>query len=417
MVPLSALSKIGFGGYRISVRSAQHRDALRRALACGCNLVDTAANYMNGDSERLVGEVLAAAGERDAFVVTKAGYVQGESQEIISGLRRAHRSVAVTTMPDGSSYSIHPSYLDEQIELSSRRLRRRCIDGFLLHNPEHALQGVSPAAQHAAMRAAFEVLEEAVAAGRIRYYGVSSNTLPHPSAAAPNLLTILAAAQEVSQSPHLKLIQFPFNLLETGATTPGPNGASLVDLARARGIRILTNRPLNARFAGGVVRLATYDDPPPPGGSGGAACAMDDCLALLRRRFAALGLAEDPADLTVVQILRSHGQSLSSDESVDQLFGEMFYPLLSQIYPDGVPEQEQEAYRRLHGYARAGARATMTCYALALRRELVSRGVLAGDDSRPLAVAACASYLRAGIHHVLVGMRDVRYVESLRELF
>ena len=63
------------------------------------------------------------------------------------------------------------------------------------------------------------VWETEVAQGYIRYYGVSSNTLPNPTAqgTTTDLRRLLAVAREVAADHHFKLIQFPYNLLEDGA--------------------------------------------------------------------------------------------------------------------------------------------------------------------------------------------------------
>src|SRR6266542_3910189 len=64
------VSLVGFGGYRVGRKSPDHRAALAAALAAGVNLIDTSSNYMLGDSERLIGEVLASSGvPRDEIVV------------------------------------------------------------------------------------------------------------------------------------------------------------------------------------------------------------------------------------------------------------------------------------------------------------------------------------------------------------
>jgi aryl-alcohol dehydrogenase-like predicted oxidoreductase len=73
MVQLSELSKIGFGGYRISSNSKENESALHYAIQCGCNLIDTASNYGNGESEKLIGKVLQKIPNNKVFVITKAG--------------------------------------------------------------------------------------------------------------------------------------------------------------------------------------------------------------------------------------------------------------------------------------------------------------------------------------------------------
>ncbi|MFQ5991701.1 MAG: aldo/keto reductase, partial [Nitrospiraceae bacterium] len=78
-------SRVGFGGYRIDTQEADHRDALQLALSAGCNLIDTSTNYTDGESERLIGSVLAEAAKtgtmkrEEAIVVSKIGYVQGQN--------------------------------------------------------------------------------------------------------------------------------------------------------------------------------------------------------------------------------------------------------------------------------------------------------------------------------------------------
>src|SRR5829696_4706813 len=65
-----SVSLVGFGGYRTGRKSPDHRAALTAALAAGVNLIDTSSNYMLGDSERLVGQALAASGiPREEVVV------------------------------------------------------------------------------------------------------------------------------------------------------------------------------------------------------------------------------------------------------------------------------------------------------------------------------------------------------------
>src|SRR5262245_44794455 len=76
------VSPVGFGGYRVMDRNAEHRRALKLALESGCNLIDTSTNYTNGASERLIGEVLrelTGVKREEIVVVTKIGYVQGDN--------------------------------------------------------------------------------------------------------------------------------------------------------------------------------------------------------------------------------------------------------------------------------------------------------------------------------------------------
>src|ERR1700730_11366230 len=53
-------SPVGFGTYRCDVRVAEHRAALLKAIRMGCNLIDTSANYADGNAERMIGQALRA---------------------------------------------------------------------------------------------------------------------------------------------------------------------------------------------------------------------------------------------------------------------------------------------------------------------------------------------------------------------
>src|SRR6185295_18284148 len=161
---------------------------------------------------------------------------------------------------------LHPDSLRTRISISLERLRSNCIDGYLLHNPEAQLEWRENAPDqdefYARIKHAFEFLEECVNKGTIRYYGISSNTF-HFSTTNPttiNLHRLLKLAHTVSSKSHFKLIEFPYNLVENGATQPHHDGVSLVELARSNGLITFANRPLNANTPAGALRLAIYPE-------------------------------------------------------------------------------------------------------------------------------------------------------------
>ena len=424
MLELAELSRIGFGAYRTTVRSAEHRRAMVEAFRAGCNLVDTSSNYMGGESEALVGEVGAAHPELKTFVITKAGYAQGENLAAAEALERQGRARGgVFGIGDGARYSIHPDFLRDQLDRSLARLRRTRVDGFLLHNPEHYFArddgGASRSDYYARIGQAFAFLEGAVEEGKIRYYGISSNTLPLPGTIenSTNLRQVLAEAQRVSTSHHFRFVQFPFNLLEQGALEPDNSGETLLDVARFEGLTTFANRPLNARGPEGEVRIATYEqavrdlDEARDGG------CLDECIERIARQLERLEIEDDPMELTVLQFLRSSWTEIATPELVEDVFRGHFYPLVEHLYAGAVPLDDAAAFRRLHAVADLYSRRRLTKRAAPLRRRLVECGAVSADDERPLALLACEQYLAAGIDHVLAGMRRTEYVELLKPLF
>ena len=177
-------SAAGFGGYRIAAGVPDHETALRSALGHGINLIDTSANYTDGESERLIGQVLTSlidSGEvyRDRIiVVSKVGYLQGANYALSQQRKTDGRGFAdLVEYAEGLEHCIHPEFLDDQLKRTLERLNLETLDVYLLHNPEYYLgwavkSGMDKATARAAfyrrLALAFDYLETAVNDQRIR---------------------------------------------------------------------------------------------------------------------------------------------------------------------------------------------------------------------------------------------------------
>ncbi|MEQ1793166.1 MAG: aldo/keto reductase [Nitrospira sp.] len=282
------VSRLGFGTYRVATNDAEHRQALKQALAGGCNLLDTSTNYMDGDSERLVGSVLvelAKAGQLErehVVVVSKIGYVQSQNLKLAEAREKAGRPYPdMVKYGEGIWHCLHPEFLADQLALSLDRLGLATLDVCLLHNPEYFLSEAAHRGEqdrtalrevfYDRLRRAFAYFETQVEAGRLQYYGVSSNTVTsaaeHPEATSLSRMldAAQAAARESNQSTHhFRVIQCPMNVFESGALLVANTGLdgtqTVLDLARQEGLAVLVNRPLNAMPGqrGGILRLADF---------------------------------------------------------------------------------------------------------------------------------------------------------------
>jgi aryl-alcohol dehydrogenase-like predicted oxidoreductase len=287
-------SPVGFGTYRCDVRVAEHKAALAKAIRMGVNLIDTSSNYANGDAERLIGEVLRAAlspfpspkalgeglGEKDIqrdeiIIVSKGGYIQGENYDRISKIAEDEN----TDLSPGSEmselvkysaglwHSIHPDFLKDQITRSLERLGLETIDVYLLHNPEYYIQAAvrermpedeARDIYEARIAKALAYLETEVSAGRIKWYGISSNTFPKPEDAVDR--TSLEKIYKKAPT-HFGVIQFPMNLYERGGLLEKNQEKatkSVIEFARKKNLGVLINRPLNAFGNNQLLRLADY---------------------------------------------------------------------------------------------------------------------------------------------------------------
>jgi aryl-alcohol dehydrogenase-like predicted oxidoreductase len=218
----------------------------------------------------------------EVIVVSKIGYVQGQNLKQAEAREQAGRPYPdMVKYGEGIWHCIHPEYLADQLTLSLDQLGLGTLDVCLLHNPEYFL---SEAAHHSGedlavtrttfyrrIEQAFTFFESQVSAGRIRYYGVSSNTVTAaPSDAEATSLSRMcdavrtAAASQCVERHHFAVLQCPMNLYETGALMTPNTGMDLretvLEVAQREGIAVLVNRPLNAMPTKntGVLRLADF---------------------------------------------------------------------------------------------------------------------------------------------------------------
>jgi aryl-alcohol dehydrogenase-like predicted oxidoreductase len=141
-----------------------------------------------------VGSVLAelvASGEvqrNEIIVVSKIGYIQGQNLKIAEAKERTgHPYPDMVKYGDGIWHCIHPEFLADQLTSSLDRLGLTTLDICLLHNPEYFLlearhRSVADIQKlrtefYDRLQRAFAYFETQVAAGRLQYYGVSSNTI------------------------------------------------------------------------------------------------------------------------------------------------------------------------------------------------------------------------------------------------
>ena len=274
------LPKLGFGCYRIDHRVQEHYQALRKAVLSGVTLIDTSTNYADGSSEILVGNLLTDLLEEDAVkreditLVTKVGYIQG--QNLKNAVKRKEKGKPFTEVVEygeGLWHCISPDFIEDQLNHQLTRLNQDYIDIYLLHNPEYYLgwaekkgMDLSEAQQEYYMRIkkAFQFLEKKVEEGKIKSYGISSNTFVSPADKYDftSLEDILELADSVEGENSFTTIQFPFNLVEIGAISEkNQEGGTktVLQLAGEKDLNVLINRPLNAITSKGLVRLADFD--------------------------------------------------------------------------------------------------------------------------------------------------------------
>lgn len=424
MQNIEELSKVGFGCYRLTHKTDEHYDALLEAIQLGCNLLDTASSYTNGSSELLIGKVLKKHDLfKKVFLISKAGYIQGNDLRKIKTLnKKGLLNNDVVNVSKKLKHSIHPDFLDYQLTASINRLCVSRLDCFLLHNPEYYYKDdttdANTASYYDRIKKSFEFLEEQVHKGRIRYYGVSSNTFPlscfNPDAT--NIAELLRIASEVSSHNHFKFIQFPFNFFEKHALDGTPENLSLLEIAKQNSIISLSNRPLNSKVGSDVVRFATYDELSELNADKDV-LLLNNCLAIVEKQFKSIGLNSKLDDIPVINILKKNWKSIGNPEAVNLIFVEYFYPFINEIFNSEIPLQYKRCFKEFEEVCEKYSKRQLSIKANKIIVDLIAEGIIKSNDTRPLPVIACEYYLNSGINHVLIGMKNPKYVKQLSSLF
>lgn len=206
------VSEVSFGAWAIgsawgAVNDDESIAALHRAIDLGVNFVDTADVYGDGHSERLIAQVLRDRPGERIYVATKAG-------------RRLNPHVA-----DGYSRQNLTAF----IERSLKNLDTDCLDLVQLHCPPTEVY-YRPEV--------FGVLDDLVAQGKIRHYGVSVEKVEE--------------ALKAIEFPGVQTVQIIFNMFRLRPIE------RFFPEAKARQVGILARVPLASGMLTGKMTRDTH---------------------------------------------------------------------------------------------------------------------------------------------------------------
>ena len=174
------VSRVAFGGIPVMrVTKDEAVKLIRETIKLGINFIDTAHGY--ADSEEKIGEA-------------------------IKGMKREELVIATKSPADDKKT------FNEHLELSLKRLRTDYIDIMQLHN----IGSTEKRDACFAPGGAYEGLQEAVKAGKVRFPGFSSHSL--------ELCT------EIMKNGKFDAVQFPFNFIDNAAEKEAIPLAKKLDL-------------------------------------------------------------------------------------------------------------------------------------------------------------------------------------------
>jgi len=264
--PAPLLSSIGIGTYLGMPDDATdhaYTAAITAAVEGGINVIDSAINYRYQRSERSIGAALRELARRgfardEIFLCTKGGYLTPDADvpgDAHAYFEREYLRPGILRAEDVAAgcHAMSPSFLSNQLDRSLGNLGVDCVDLYYLHNPETQLAEVPRDEFLRRLREAFTFLESAVAAGKIRFYGLATwNGFRQPPDAQDylSLCEVEQAARDIAGGAHhFRFVQLPFNLAMTEALTRanqpvhGP-AEPLVQAAEALGITLIASASL-----------------------------------------------------------------------------------------------------------------------------------------------------------------------------
>ena len=260
-------SSIGLGTYLGDAddqTDAAYAEAIRTAVALGCNVLDTAINYRCQRSERTIGAALArliadgAVTREELILCTKGGYLAFDG----SVPKDPTRYVVDTVISPGLAtyeeivagcHCLSPAYLDAALATSLCNLRVESIDVYYLHNPEQQLEDISRETFSQRLEAAFGLLEARAHEGKIRYYGTATWNGYRGNPKAREYLSLEAlvelAVRVGGTEHHFRVVQLPYNLAMPEASafrnqTLHGESLSLLDAARQLGLSVMVSASL-----------------------------------------------------------------------------------------------------------------------------------------------------------------------------
>ncbi|MEM7296505.1 MAG: aldo/keto reductase [Pseudomonadota bacterium] len=212
---------IGLGCSRLgSVNGSTRSEAVRLlnlALDGGIRFFDTSNVYGQGESERILGKI--AAHHNTCVICTKGGRINSPRTHLVKPLKPLLRAAVRRSgktrdrvkelRARGLGARWDGRHLKRSIEQSLRRLRRECIDIYLLHSPDASVLRSGEAT---------DALDSALHQGLVARIGASVDS--------PE------AARAALEDPRLTVLQLPFRPLESSFD-------AVISLATQKGVLLI----------------------------------------------------------------------------------------------------------------------------------------------------------------------------------
>ncbi len=268
MVQDLTLSNVGVGTYLGEPDSETDelvKNAVKKSINSGINIIDTAINYRSQKAERSVGKAISELVEEnkinrdEIFISTKNGYVTNDAdikQDFWQYVNEEYVKKGVIKAGDISSgyHCMTISYLEDQLNRSLNNLDLECVDLIYLHNAvEGQIKDLSKEQFVQKLKDVLEFYEKKRNDGKIKFYGMATwecFRVDSDDSQFLSLSEVLDLAKQVGGENHgFRFIQLPFNMhldqafMKKNQNIDGKN-ISILEAAQKYNIGVFTSVPL-----------------------------------------------------------------------------------------------------------------------------------------------------------------------------
>ncbi|CDQ11995.1 Aldo/keto reductase [Acidithiobacillus ferrivorans] len=234
-IKLSSLGVGTFPGAVDDVTDVAVAAIVAQALRSGINVIDTGANYRFGRAGRAVGvgiaKAMAAGIQREEFfVVGKGGFLtfaEGRPEDPLAFFREKVVVKGLGKEADLAQcvHCLSPEYIAWQLDTLRAQMGLETLDVYLIDQPEVHIPVIGKGPMYDKLIDVFTMLEAAVQANKIRYYGISTFNacrVATDDTLFQSLTSLIGLAEKAAgqgKRHHLRVVQLPFNALMPEAYT------------------------------------------------------------------------------------------------------------------------------------------------------------------------------------------------------
>jgi aryl-alcohol dehydrogenase-like predicted oxidoreductase len=261
------LSNVGVGTYLGNPDNQTDelvKNAVKKSVESGVNVIDTAINYRAQKAERSVGKAISELinekkiNRNEVFICTKNGYVTNDgdvNSDFWTYVKNEYVQKEVIKDGDISSgyHCMTIPYLTDQLNRSLKNLNIDCVDLMYLHNAvEGQINDVTREQFLKNLKDVFEFYETKRKEGLIQFYGMATwecFRVPQNNPQYFSLLEILQLAKEAGGTEHgFRFIQLPYNMYLDQAymlknQPDNGNAVSILESAKNNHIGVFTSVP------------------------------------------------------------------------------------------------------------------------------------------------------------------------------